>query len=389
MTTQTEWKGSFYDGHTIVPQTISIAVTPTGLTLQLASTNTKFWPYSELQQTQGRYSGEEVRLERGAGLGETVVIPNANILLAIHQIGGKEARHFHHPGTRRKRVYGTIAAALAALPIIYGIFTWGVPSLAGPITATIPISWETQLGQFVQQEFTDDEDICENAEMVHTLEILLTKLLTPMKDSPYEFQVTVVDSPIINAMAAPGGYLIVFRGLLQDTDTPEELAGVLAHEIQHVMLRHSMRLIVQHVSMAFIIAALSGDASGMLSYGLQAAQALQALSYSREAENQADEQGLALLQQAGINPEGMMTFFEKLSQDDGGTSPFRYFSTHPPTTERRRHLEELASDQALPYQEFSFDQDWEILRNLCKEKPFVKGEASKEGLRHYASRFSN
>ena len=84
--------------------------------------------------------------------------------------------------------------------------------------------------------------------------------------------------------------------------------------------------------MAFIIAALNGDASGMLSYGLQATQTLQTLSYSREEENQADEQGLAFLQEAGMNPRGMMSFIDKLSQEQEGTSPFRYFSTHSPIT---------------------------------------------------------
>lgn len=368
MATQTDWKGSYYDGRSLVPQAVFITVEPTGLTVHFTSGSAQFWPYSELQQTQGRYSGEEVRLERGAGISETVVIPNANFLLAIHRIGGKEANHFHHPGTRRTRVYWTIAAALAALPIIYGIFTWGVPSLAGPITAAIPISWETQLGQFVQQEFTDKEKLCENTKLTDTIESILGTLLMPMKDPPYQFQVTIINNPTVNAMAAPGGYLIVFRGLLQDTDTPEELAGVLAHEIQHVMLRHGMRLIVQHLSMAVIIAALSGDASGMLSYGLQAAQTLQTLSYSREAENQADEQGLALLQQAGINPEGMMSFFEKLSHNEEEVSPFRYFSTHPPTNERRHHLEDLASAHSIQYEVFPFEQDWETIRDLCDKQ---------------------
>ena len=369
MAPQTDWKGSYYDGRSLVPQPVSITVEPTGLTLHIASDSTQFWAYAELQQTQGRYSGEEVRLEHGTGISETLVIPNTNILLAIHRIGGKEASHFHHPGTRRTRVFWTIAAAFAALPIIYGIFTWGVPSLAGPITAAIPISWEIQLGRFVQQEFTDNENVCENTELADTLNSIMTTLITPIKDRPYQFQITVVDSPLVNAMAAPGGYLIVFRGLLQDTDTPEELAGVLAHEIQHVMLRHGMRLIVQHLSMAVIIAALSGDASGMLSYGLQAAQTLQTLSYSREAENQADEKGLALLQEAGVDPKGMMSFFEKLSHKHEDTSPFRYFSTHPPTTERRNHLEELASAHSMQYQEFSLEQDWETLRDLCEAKP--------------------
>ena len=365
MATQTHWKGSYYDGQSLVPQHTSVSVEPTGLTLHLSSSASHFWPYSELRQTQGRYSGEEVRLERGTGIGETLVIPNANILLAIHRVGGKDASHFHHPSTRRKRVYWTIAAALAALPIIYVIFTWGVPSLAKPITAAIPISWETQLGQFVQEEFTDEEPLCENPKLADTLDVMMTRLMTPLETIPYSFHLTVVDSSMVNAMAAPGGYLILFRGLLQDTESPEELAGVLAHEIQHVMLRHSMHLIVRHVSMAFVIAALSGDASGMLSYGLQAAQTLQTLAYGREAENEADEQGLELLQRAGIDPSGMIAFFDKLSQEQEETSPFQYFSTHPPTTERRDHLQELASAHSVPYQKFSFGQDWETIRDLC------------------------
>ena len=374
MATQTDWKGSYYDGRTLLPQPVSITIKPTGLNLQLGLGTDQFWPYSELKQTQGRYSGEEIRFERGTGLCESLVIPHANILLAIHRIGGKEAKHFHHPGTRRSRVYWTIAASLAALPIIYGIFWWGVPSLAGPITSTIPMSWETQLGQFVQQAFTEKEFVCRNAELSTALESVMHTLLKPIGDGPYQFHVTVVDNPMVNAMAAPGGYLIVYRGLLQDTESPEELAGVLAHEIQHVILRHSMRLIVQHLSMAIIIAALSGDASGMVSYGLQAAQTLQTLSYSREAENQADEQGLALLQQAGINPEGMISFFEKLGGEGSpkDASPFRYFSTHPPTAERRQHLDALMSTRTMAYQALPIEQDWEILRNLCEEKSVEK-----------------
>ncbi len=375
MATPTSWNGSYYDGQSLVPQNVSIAVEATGLTVHLTSGASQFWAYSEIRQTQGRYSGEEVRFERGKGIGETLVIPNANILLAIHQIGRNEAAHFHHPGTRHKRVYWTIAAAIAALPIIYGIFTWGVPSLAKPITATIPVTWETQLGQFVQQEFTDEEQLCKHSLLTDTLDVMMARLITPLHTIPYTFHITVVDNSTINAMAAPGGYLIVFRGLLQDTESPEELAGVLAHEIQHVMLRHSMHLIVQHVSMAFVIAALSGDASGMLSYGLQAAQTLQTLSYGREAENQADEQGLALLQQAGINPSGMIAFFDKLTQEEEETSAFRYFSTHPPTTQRRDHLQTLAASHSSPYQNFSFAQDWEIIRNLCNEEKAKEREA--------------
>ena len=361
-----EWNGSYYDGHSPVPQHVRITVEPLGLTLQSADGTTRYWSYQDLRQTQGRYSGEEVRLERGHGIGETLVVPNPNILLAIHQAGGTRASHFHHPSLRGKRVLLTILAALACVPAVYAMFAWGIPWLAGPITTAIPVSWETQLGEMVQQEVAKGQPACKDPELTSKIKDIMKRLTAPLSQTPYTFHVTVVDSPIVNALAAPGGYLLVFRGLLEDTESPEELAGVLAHEIQHVVLRHGMRLIVQHVSMAFIIAALSGDASGMISYGLQAAQTLQTLSYSRDAEHQADEAGLALLLQAHINPNGMMSFFTKLSKHQPDNSPFRYLSTHPPTEDRLRHLEDAMDTQPRQVQPFSFEKDWKQIRRLCQ-----------------------
>ncbi len=366
MTRSREWKGSHYDGHSVVPQYVTITVAAVGLTLHFADHRTTTWNYHELRQTQGRYSGEEVRFERGTGVGETLVIPNPNILLAIHEHGGSHAGHFHHPRTRRTRVYWTVLATLASLPIVYGIFTWGLPSLAQPITAAIPISWEIQLGQFVQQEVTAGKPVCQNPNLIHAVESILTAMTNSIDQLPYQFQVTVVDSPIVNAMAAPGGYIMVFRGLLQDTASPEEFAGVLAHEIQHVLLRHTMHLIVRHVSMAFVVAALSGDASGMVAYALQAAQTIQTLSYSRDAEDQADEQGFQLLQQAKINPEGMITFFAKLEKEQPANAVLRYLSTHPSTQDRLAHLKSLLPPVSTTYRTFPFQSEWSDLNTYCQ-----------------------
>jgi beta-barrel assembly-enhancing protease len=117
--------------------------------------------------------------------------------------------------------------------------------------------------------------------------------------------------------------------------------------------------------MAFVIAALSGDASGMMSYALQAAQTLQTLAYSRDAEKEADEQGLALLQQAGVDPRGMMTFFARLSHEPADQSPFQYLSTHPPTEERLRRLKGLSPSPSTAFETFDFAPDWKRIRSLC------------------------
>jgi Zn-dependent protease with chaperone function len=361
----TEWKGSYYDGRSLIPQHVTLIVEPEHLRLRFADGTTRIWPFHELQQIPGRYSAEEVRIERERDRQETLVIPGAGILFAIHEQAGARAGHFRRPAPPVKRVYWGVIAALTSIAAIYGIFTWGIPWLARPITAAIPLSWEAKLGQMIQQEFTAQEQTCQNPTLLHALNNIMSRLTEPLDHLPYTFQVTVVDSPLVNAMAAPGGYVLIFRGLLQDTDSPEELAGVLAHEMQHVLLRHSLHLVVQHVSVGFLLAALSGDASGMVAFALQAVHTLQTLAYSRTAEYQADEQGFRLLQQAGINPEGMLTFFLKLKKQQAGAIELRYLSTHPATDDRLAHLKRLMPASAGRYQSFPFQSEWAELTTLC------------------------
>src|SRR5260370_1392343 len=132
--------------------------------------------------------------------------------------------------------------------------------------------------------------------------------------APYTFRVYIVDVPVFNAFAAPGGTGVVFRGLLERTDSPEQLAGVLAHELQHVVQRHSTRAIVQHTSSGLLIAALTGDVTGPLAYGLEAARVLGQLRYSRDAEEEADTEGLKMLLAARVDPAGMIAFFKALDK---------------------------------------------------------------------------
>jgi Zn-dependent protease with chaperone function len=75
--------------------------------------------------------------------------------------------------------------------------------------------------------------------------------------SPYHVRLLVADSPVVNAFAAPGGRIVVFRGLLEKTGRPEELAGVLAHEMQHVVLRHPLEAILRQISLRALAAVLS------------------------------------------------------------------------------------------------------------------------------------
>lgn len=177
----------------------------------------------------------------------------------------------------------------------------------------------------------------------------------------------VVNDPIVNALAAPGGYILVFRGLLERTRSPEELAGVLAHEFQHILKRHATRALLQNVSSGLLVAALMGDASGVMAFGLESAQTLGTLRYSRQNEEEADTEGMRLLIQAGIDPAGMIAFFEVLQRGDRrGPTISQYLSTHPQTQERLERLRSLAAQSQVKPVELLPDYDWRDIRNICQ-----------------------
>ncbi len=164
---------------------------------------------------------------------------------------------------------------------------------------------------------------------------------TERKDVKYTFY--VIDSPIVNAFALPGGYIYVSRGLLALANSEAELAGVLGHEVGHVTGRHA----AARVSQGFVVglgAAVLGAATGS-SEVAQAANVgsnLYISSYSRGQETQSDELGVRYIHRAGYNPFGMADFLSsldrqsKLAQKEAGSSNagFNYFSTHPITANR-------------------------------------------------------
>ncbi|MBI5627862.1 MAG: M48 family metallopeptidase, partial [Candidatus Rokubacteria bacterium] len=176
-----------------------------------------------------------------------------------------------------------------------------------------------------------------------------------------------VDDPTVNALAAPGGFIVVFRGLLERTRTPEELAGVLAHEIEHVLQRHATKALVQHVSTGLLFTALTGDVSGVMAYGFESARVLGTLRYSRAAEEEADTEGMRLLLAAHIDPAGMIAFFEGMEKRRGeAPGLLTYLSTHPAPEERVARLTRLArAPVPAPSRKLLDGYDWADIRRIC------------------------
>jgi predicted Zn-dependent protease len=206
---------------------------------------------------------------------------------------------------------------------------------------------------------------CEDPALAAALRTIVGRLTAGSPPSPYTIRVYVVNRPVVNAVAAPGGYVVIFRGLLERTRTPEELAGVMAHELQHVRRRHTTRAVIQNVGTGLLLMALTGDMTGPMVYGLETARALGELRYSRHAEEEADREGMKMLLAAHMDPAGMLAFFEAIRKEEGAQpEALKYLSSHPMPAERIARLRALAA-AAGPAEPVLPGEDWPTLARRC------------------------
>ena len=366
---QTNWEGQYLDGQTAARQRAAIQLMRTGLQLTTESGLTSWWPYAEVRQTQGFYAGETVRLERGGETSEVLLIDDPAFLTALHQVAPEQASHLHHPVRRRRRAALTFLAALAIIGITVALYLRGIPALAAFVASRVPVSWEERLGHAVVEHLAPSGKRCLDPARARLIDDIITTLTTPLPKSPYTFRVIVVNEPILNAFAAPGGYIVLFRGLLERTGTAEELAGILAHELQHILQRHATRALFQHASAGLLLAALTGDTGRAATLELEGAALLGLLRYSRHQEEEADTEGMRMLLAAGIDSAGMIQFFQSLREEERKEPAFlQYLSTHPSTADRVERLKSRVGQPRSTPVKLLQGYDWSDIRKMCRRE---------------------
>lgn len=168
------------------------------------------------------------------------------------------------------------------------------------------------------------------------------------RDTPWEFEFHVLDDPnTVNAFALPGGQVFITTGLLGRLESEDQIAGVLAHEIVHVLARHSAQRIAQSELTNGLVGAV-GVASGDASTSQTAAMIGQLINmqYGRDDEIESDTIGVCLMLDANYDPEGMIGVMEVLESVSGGSRQPEFFSTHPNLQNRIARIEEAIETAA-------------------------------------------
>src|SRR3954468_23023601 len=200
---------------------------------------------------------------------------------------------------------------------------------------------EVQMGQEEAQQVNAQLPMVQDATIQSYVNSLGQRIARTTSRSDLQWQFQVVNSSTVNAFALPGGFIYVNRGVLERASNMSEVAGVLGHEIEHVVRRHSVKQMEQaqgaNVGVGIACALTGVCQSGVAQAAINLGGTAVFAKFSRTDEVQADEGGFNNVIRAGINPRGMLTLFQKLlaeEQSSGNSNVAAWFSDHPGTTDR-------------------------------------------------------
>lgn len=253
-------------------------------------------------------------------------------------------------------VFAGISAAVVAVVLLS-------PQWLAPL---IPSSVEAKLGNALVGDFGGR--FCDTPQG----KAALTKLTNSLDDNPKDLQVEVANIDMLNAVALPGGKVLLFQGLLDQAKSPDEVAGVLAHEIGHVRERHVMQGLLRQMGLAVVLGGFDGSGGSTLN-------SLLSTTYTRDSEREADDHSLNALKKANVSPVGTADFFNRLASMDGSRdlkdrqarTMASYTSSHPLSDERRK-LFEKAVIKGNAYKPALTLDEWTELKTMCAQDKDVK-----------------
>ncbi|AXI45091.1 peptidase M48 Ste24p [Sulfitobacter sp. SK012] len=322
------------------------------------------WPLEEVRQVEDVAGTQEAVLRWTADPLARLQLGDLGLLAAFPKLK-KSA-----PPKGRRRLALWACAAVAAVALQIGVL---VPLLADRLATYIPAEGERALGEATFAQIREAlagsglEQLatCENPEGVAALNQMVARLSVDI-DSAQPIEVFVLDHPMINAFALPGGYVVFFRGLIEAAEGPDEVAAVMAHEFGHVISRDPTRHAMRSAGSIGILGLLFGDFAGGAAV-LFLTEKLISAQYSQGAETGADRFAYGMLEDANVSPASLGDMFERMREkhgdSDGVTS---HFVSHP-TLAKRIDASRKAAREDAQYEPILSEEEWQAFKAICAD----------------------
>jgi len=226
---------------------------------------------------------------------------------------------------------------------------------------------EAKLSEFVKENIERTEEVIKDEAIKNKVDSILKKVLRDNHFEDDQVKLMLINKTEVNAFALPSGYIIIHSGLIARCETPEALAGVMAHELGHIKLNHIRKKLIKELGLAVVISSTGG---GSGEAARQITKTLSSSAYDRSLEQDADKEAVKYLINAEIDPEPLATFFYLLSADQPDfMSDFAWLSTHPASEDRAEEIITLKNNYEFDGQFKSplSDAGWQDLQNSLND----------------------
>jgi beta-barrel assembly-enhancing protease len=256
-----------------------------------------------------------------------------------------------------------LAGGFGAIWVAFVFIPWDIeePGL------DVSVEKEIELGELIVEEWlfkSGEMDVVSNPTLDSAMEIINDRLLAQLDPSEFNHHIWVVNESAINAFTLPGGYIIVNQGLIEFAEHPEEVAGVIAHELGHAELRHVIDRMVKELGMNILFGVMTGGDAVLLN---EISRTALATSFDRDQEEEADSYAADLLMKAELDPRVLATFFRRLKNKHGAYDErMEIFMTHPHHNSRIKAALEIELPDT--FRSKSLDIDWDRVKRSFEKQ---------------------
>ncbi len=349
----------FYDGETAQAHAVSVRATTAELVIFRAADAgiVARWPIADVA-VLGDLQHEAVPPVMVRGSEARLMVDDPELRHQLASLVPQLAPLGAPPSATGRRIaaFGTAVAALV------GLFWVAVDYGTEYVAPLLPYSLQAKLGESVYDELTADKDECHGKAGMRALNDLANRLARAA-DYPHDITVHVIEGGPVNAFTLPGGILVFYSDLIDQAKSRDQLAGVMAHEIGHVVHYHPMKGVVRQYGLDLLARLVSGGYSDVVSGLATGGNILLALRNGRSFEREADATGVRLLEKLELRADGVASFFEQMMEKEpkDAAEAFGIWSSHPPTNERIAATRRPATGRPA----FT-DAEWRAIRNVCK-----------------------
>ena len=332
-----KFEAKYFDGQSSASRQVTIVFdeiindlhvqTPDEVLFVWQSENLKFEQYGDLLEIRNKkHSGELLRID------------DIDFSQRFYKAMKQNKRVDIHNRLLNLGLSKIIAIAVCLLGLIVLAYFYVLPPVAEKSALLLPESFDDQIGNIFMETFLNESQI--DIKKTKHLEKFASELNLG-NTKPLHF--TVVKSDEVNAFALPNGQIVVFTAILDDMQSSDELVALLGHEASHINNRHSTKMLCRNFAGYMVVSLLLSDVNGIMAVLADNAQQLHSLSYSRKFEQEADEQGMKILINNNVNPNGMVQLFEQLEKENIYSIP-EIISSHPLTKERKENMQKIISE---------------------------------------------